>query len=638
MLLNLRDIVSGWLAIVIVALLIIPFAFWGINYYFDQGGPQVIAKVNDREISLSEYQRAYQNYRQQLRYRLGEAGDLPDNELLRQEALNTLIENEVIKQMTRAARMRVGDDTVVDTISSIQVFQDENGQFSQARYQQAMQRVGMTSGSFEQQLRNDILLEQLQSAIIETAFVTDREVNRLGRIEAQKRDIVYTTVNAQAIREGIEVSDEDIQAYYQENGSDYREPEKVKIAYLELSIDNLLGEVSVTDADLRAYYENNKAAYNVEEARKISQLYIKLAKDADEAEVQEAQEQMDFISEKLEAGESFEEIANNYENRLGPDFEQISLGMTPQGVMDSKLDEKAFAMQEDEISELIRTDSGLHILRVDEIRAQQTQPLEEIRDRIEEDYRRYQAEQLYFEYADRLATLAYEHPNELEPAAEELGLEIQSSDWFTQQGGEEGLIADDSIVVTSYSDEVLQDGLNSEPIELNNSRMVVLRVDEHQRAQAIPLEQVREDIVDAIKSERARQTARKRGQAIITALRDGETLEQVAEEFGIEWQQADGVSRDTTDISRSVLRTAFQAGQPQEGQSVYDGATLGSGDYIIVGVSRVETPATDALTTEQTAELREQLLQAQALNAWRSVIDNARTEADVKVYGDNINL
>lgn len=636
MLLNIRDIVSGWMATFIVALLIIPFAFWGVNYYFDRGGSQAIAKINDREISIGEFQRVYQNYLQQLQNVRGQ--DLDDNDSLRREALDALIENEVLKQMTHDAGMRVGDMAVIDTISTIPPFQDEQGRFSPSRYQRALQQAGMTSGSFEQQLRNDLLLEQLQSAVVETAFITNREVNQLARIEAQKRDIIYTTIHPDTFRNSFEVSDDDIQAYYEQNNADYREPGKVKIAYLDLSIDNLLDEVSVTETDLRTYYENNKTAYNVEEARKVSQLYIKLPKDADDSEVQEARKKMDFVMEKLEAGEPFDEIAAKYEEPLGPDFEHISLGMTPKGVMDPKLDEKVFAMEKGAISEPVRTDAGLHILRVDEIQEQQVQKLGDIRDRVEEDYRRNQAEQLYFEYADRLASLAFENPNTLEPAAEELNLQIQTSDWFTRQGGDDGLPARNKIVSASFSDEVLQEGMNSEPIELGDSRMVVLRIGGHQPAQAIPLEQVRDKIVDNIKFERAQQASREQGQAVIEALRNGKTPQQVAEEFDIEWQRAEGIGRDATDIKRSVLRTAFQAGEPPEGQPIYTGATLGSGEYIVVGVSRVEIPEAETLKAEDTSVLRDQLRQAHSLDTWRNMIDHARAEADIKIYRKNLNL
>ncbi len=637
MLLKIQDVVSGWIAGVIVGLIIIVFAFFGIHYYMEPGGSQNVARVGDRPITIAEYQRAYQNYRQQVQEALGQSVDSLNNEMLRQEALNQLIETQVLKQLTRDAGMRVSDADVVAGIRDIDAFHDDNGGFSQARYQQALSRIGMSAAGFEQQMREEVLLQQLRNSIIDTAFVTDADVTRLAKIEAQTRDIRYVTIAAQPLYDSIEVSDDEVQAYYDENIDDYREPAKVRIAYIDLTLNSLMDDVDVSEDDLRAYYEGNAESYSVEEARKLTQMYIKLDKDADEQAVESARESMEFIQEKLDAGMTMEEVAEEFEDRLGADFEQISLGFTPRGVMAPELDELVFDMDKGEISDIIRSDVGMHIVRVDDTKGGESSDFESVRDEVEEDYRRQQAEQLFFERADRLATLAYENPRTLEPAAEALNADIQTSDWFTEGGGE-GIAAEPEVAMASFSEDVLERGLNSEPLELGNSRMLVLRVAEHEPAEPLPLEAVRDEIIDDIKYERARQKATEKGEAILQALRNGESPEAVASGHDIDWQQAEAVTRDDVDVSRSVLRTAFGIPVPEDGVTGYDGSSLGSGDYIVVGVSDVQVPSADTLSAERREELREQLRQAAARNNWQNLVEEAKSRTEISVNRDNLDI
>lgn len=635
MLLKIHDVVSGWIAGVIVALIIIVFAFFGVHYYFDQSPSQNVAKVGDQPITVGEFQRAYQNYRQQLQQALGQSIDSSNNEFLKQEALNQLIEAKVLSQLTHAAGMRISDEDLVAGIGAIEPFQDDNGKFSQRRYEQALQRVGMSSSGFEQQMRSEMLMQQLRTTVVDTAFVTAAEIDRLGQIQAQTRDIRYATIAAQPLYDGIEVTDADVQAYYESNIDDYREPEKVRIAYIDLTIDSLLDDVSVSEEDLRAYYESNPSAYTVDESRKVTQMYIKLGRDAEQDRVDAARQSMELIQEKLEAGMTMDEVAKEYEDQLGPDFEQISLGFTPRGIMAPELDETVFAMNEGEVSDIIHSDVGMHIVRLDAVKPGGTSDFAKVREQVEEDYRRQQAEQLFFEQTDRLATLAYEHPETLETAAEALDAEIQTSGWFSQGGGD-GIAAQADVNVASFSDEVLKQGLNSELIELGNSRVVVLRVVEHQPQQPLPLEQVRDEIIDDIRYERAREQAADKGKAVLQALNEGQSAEAVAQEYGIDWQQADAVSRDGIDVSRAVLRTAFSVAAPEEGAANYDGSSLGSGDYIVVGVTAVQSPGADTLQAEKRQQLREQLVQAAAQNAWQSLLENAKSKAEITVNRQNL--
>ncbi|MEX0952165.1 MAG: hypothetical protein WDZ86_07780, partial [Gammaproteobacteria bacterium] len=238
---------------------------------------------------------------------------------------------------------------------------------------------------------------------------------------------------------------------------------------------------------------------------------------------------------------------------------------------------------------------------------------------------------------ERLSNAAFEHPDSLEVAAAETGLEVQISDWFNEGGGS-GVAANPDVVLEAFSDEVLKEGLNSQPVDLSDTRVVVLRVAEHKPARTLALDEVREEIINDIKFTRAQEQARERGEAILEALRQGTDPEQVAAEYDIEWQFEESVARNDTNVSRSVLRAAFRAGQPETAGTIYAGVSIGSGDYIIVGVSNVQTPEVDSLSDDERQQLRQQLIQARAQNTWISTLEDMRARADIRIFDSNLNL
>lgn len=628
-----RNVVTGWFAVVIVALLIIPFAFWGINYYFDPAPDRVVAKVNDREISVAEFQRAFFNYRQQLAEFMGPI-DPADEEPLRRQTLDMLIENEVLTQLAAKSGMRLSDDDIVRLISGLEAFQ-YGGRFDPELYNQALRRVGMTPASFEEQLRAEMLQDQLQAAITETAFVTSREVNDLARIQAETRDIVYAILDSQPIYESLEIGEDDIVSYYEANKHHYREPEKIRIEYLEMTIDALARELDISEEDLITYYENNKLRYEDEETRKTTQLYIRLDEEADADQVAQAEEHMTFMMERIEEGDSFENITAEFSARFGPDFDLLTLGYLAQGVMAPTVDEAVFEMQEGEIRGPIRSEVGKHIIRLDDIEPPMENIFENVREDVERDYARERAEQLFLERIDELATLSFEHPDTLEVAAEAVGLRVRTSDWFDRGGGS-GIASHGEVVTTSFSEEVLETGDNSDLIELDMDHIVVVRVIDRQPEQQIPLEDVRDEIVDDLRFERAQAKARETGENILAALRDGGDYDSLAEEYDVEWRHAENVARDNFEINRTVLRTAFRAGKPQNQEPIYTGVSIGSGDYIIVGVEAVHESPQDTLTSDERQALEGGLQRARAEANWQLLVEEAKRESDIRIYEDNL--
>ena len=213
MLQKIRDTVTGWLAVVIATLLIIPFAFWGINSYFGQGSAPIVVKINDKEINLQQYQRAYANYKQQMQAYLGQNLGLINDEALKKLTIDKLIESELLNQTTKTATLQISDDNVRNTIKNVDAFQGEKG-FDKSFYELGIQRLGMPPRAYEEQLRKDMASEQLQSAIVESSFAFTEEAELLVHLENQKRDFYYSLLAVDDLKDSIEVTEEEINEYY----------------------------------------------------------------------------------------------------------------------------------------------------------------------------------------------------------------------------------------------------------------------------------------------------------------------------------------------------------------------------------------------------------------------------------------
>lgn len=626
-----RDWTTGWLATAIVALLIIPFAFWGITSYFGATEP-VVASVNDEKIKLTQFQRAFNLYRQQLQTLLDQDIDI-DDEAVKRQALNRLIDSILLEQATRDSGLRVSDNQVLETIMGIEAFRTEDG-FNRAYYEQTVLRLGMQPAAYEQQMRQDLSAAQLQSAVIESVFVSDEEAVLAARLQNQTRDFKYTLISARDIREELEVSEEEIREYFEKNKERYATPEKVRIAYIELSVDKLAEEVPVDEQSLQDYYASNKADFDEKEQRKINQLLIKIDENDTDADIEAAREKAVKIRQAIDEGKTFKDITEEYTD--DPSFSFTEYGFMLKGVLPEPVDEAVFALEPDGVTDVVQSEKGFHIIELVDMKGGVLNTFENNRAEVEAAYRKSLAEEQFFEQADRLAVAAYEHPETLEVAADETGLPIQTSELFSREGTEEGLTSREEITSASFAEDTLQDGLNSEMLELSDTHLVVLRVGEHQPESIPPLEEVREEVVSDIKFARGGELARDKGEFILESLREGKDFSTVADQHAVEWKEATEVKRDDVSVVRAILRKAFSMGGSGSDLPVYDGVALGTGDYAVIALESVQTPSADSLDEETIQQVKTELQESRSANAWSEMVQQLRKEADIEIYEDRI--
>jgi len=347
MLLKIREIVSGWLASVIVALLIIPFAFWGINYYFGSGSAVLALEVNDTGISLQEFQQAYQTTRQRWQSLSGNSATAEQESMLKQNTVDVLIERELIRQINEALGLKIGDRQLTDTIRKIPEFQGING-FDNVIYEQSISQMGYNSPSFETQMRTDIAAAQLQNSIAQGSFITDAELDQMVSVLRQERDISYAILSSDALKEKIEISEDDIKSHYEAQEQEYQEPEQVRIAYVDLARQKMADAVAVDDAGLQAYYENNKTLYEVEDQRKFKQLFIATGEEATPEQITAAKAEIQSLHDLIVAGSSFEDAVATRKNDAVPGVEKHLSPDLPSNQRRVQVQELPVVAQDDE--------------------------------------------------------------------------------------------------------------------------------------------------------------------------------------------------------------------------------------------------------------------------------------------------
>lgn len=635
MLQQIRERSQGLVMGVIVFFICLTFALFGVQQYLDAQSSVVVAEVNGDEVPLTEFQRAFTQLRQRAQAMFGDAFDpvIWGGEEAKLNALSYVVDERVLLQAVDDANIRASDLQVANYIRTSPQFLDGET-FSPSLYKQMIRSIGFSEIGFEQQVRKDLVVNQLRAGIAATAFTTAEELQRLETYRQQKRDIGYALIGIEAFRDAVKPTADDLSAYFEENIENYRIPEKVALAYIDLSIEKLMAEIPTDDARLRAYYDANVGNYTATEQRNANHILIQVPRDASDDEVNNAREKALKLREQALAGGDFETIARENSDDIGSRTDGGETGFFARGVMAPEFEDAVFAMEEQAISEPIRTEFGFHIIRLKAIKPGGVKPFDEVKADVTATYQREQAEALFFEQAEQLSELVYEQPDSLEPAAQTLGLEVQQTGLLTRQEVADMFSA--PVTEAAFEPEVLIEGLNSEPIDVSNGRVVVIRNLLHETSRlpefGMVEAQVRQDYID----DAARDAITARGEALVERLNKGEDRATVLQEADISWEEVPGATRDSAKLNRAVLRTAFRADPPAGNGTTYKGVAIGVGDYAIVGISNIELPPVEQLNISDISQLRRDVAADRSAVAWRDFVEILKSDATIELYPERL--
>jgi len=630
MLQTIRDRAHGWIAWAIVFLISVPFALWGIQSYLDIGGEPIAAKVNGVEITQRDLDRRVQQARMRLREQLGAAYDATqfDDKQLRREALDSMIRETLLVDISNRMGLRVSDQELRAQILAEPAFQ-RDGRFDSPSYENMLQLQGMSPAMFEAQLRQRLVGTQLARAVVDSELVTSAEREGFLRLSGQKRAVAWLRIPASRFMDEAPVDDADIRAYYEANAARFRTPEQVKLDYLVLDVATLATKTDLSEEELRRAYESDQARFGQPERRKVRHILLPVPSAADAAADAAVRDQIEAVRKRIEGGEPFDQVAKEVSKDPGSAAQGGSLGDIERGIMDPAFDEAAFSLSPGELSEPVKTRFGYHLIEVESVTPAAVKPFEEVRDQLREELAKQRAEALFYDMGERLANVVYESSDSLKPAAEELGLTIQHSDWIGREGGE-GLLGSPKVTSAAFSEDVLNERRNSDLIEPEKDvlQAVVVRVVDHREAAAIPLDEVREEIVAALRQERARKAAGEAAAAAAEQLRKGADWAAVAGKDQVE--DPGSVQRSDPKLPAPVSETAFTLPVPAAGQASVGTAVFDDGDAAVVRVTGVEPGEATAPAGQGTDQARSILGRLMGRQAYDAVLEDMERRADIE--------
>lgn len=584
MLQNIRDNSKGWIAKTIIGIIIALMALTGVEAVFTgTSNSQNAAKVDGVEITSVELSQAVEMQRRQLLQQLGRDFDasLLDEKLLREAALNGLIERTVLLNGARDANFAFSQQALDQVILNTPEFLVD-GQFNAERFDQVIRQLGFNRLQFRQMLEQEMLIGQLRAGLGNSGFVTDAEVQAFAALEKQARD--FATLTLKADLGAVVLTDDDIKAYYEAQASQFMSPEQVVLEYVELKKDAFFDQVEVSAEDLQSAYENEIA--NLAEQRRAAHILVEVN---DTLNDDQAKAKLIEVQKRLEQGEDFAALAKEFSDDSGSAADGGDLGFAGPGVYDPAFEEALYALNENAVSVPVRSEFGWHLIKLLGVQAPEVPSFASLKEKLERDLKTRQVEQRFVEVAKDLEDSAFE-ASDLSQPAQELGLEVKTTEAFGRQGGSEGLTANRQVVQAAYSDEVLEDGSNSSVIELDPNTVVVVRVKEHKKPEQLPLEQVTDSIRAQLTQVRASEAAKTEGEAQLKALRDGSTPVAQAD-AGQSWTVIEAATRSQEGVEPLVLQALFRMPKPEAADKpTFTGVSLNNGDFVIVRLNGVSQP------------------------------------------------
>lgn len=567
---SIRERLTGVLAFAILGILIVPFALVGVNEYFTSSSGNIVARVNETEISTNDFNQSFSNYRRRMQSILGAAYDPVqfDQLVVRREHLDNLIDQELITQAAQSMGLDVDDDTLAEEIRNIPAFQVD-GQFNADVYQSRLLSQGMTPQQFQSEMRSQFVITELPKNIAESSIATSSELKEFVGLLDQKRTFNAVLIPAVSSEPATEISDAQIAAWHDSHSGDYQSAEQVVIEYIELDAAFLPQGPAPEEDVLRGQFEAQEARFISPEQRNVSHILIEVSSDSSEADIETARQIAEDLATRAQAGEDFATLALENSQDSGSAASGGDLGWVESGVMVKAFENAMYELSmEAPVSEPVQTGFGWHVILLKEVREATGMTFDEARATLVREYEEENAARAFLEQADRLVDLIYEDPTTLESAALVLGLPVNVAGPFPRTGGE-GVAANSEVIEASFSDLVLLQGSVSDPVNLDENRLVMIKLKEHLPVALKPVEEVRDEIIATLSDNLARDNAQATAADLLASLQGNEVeLETLATDSGFEYGHHDSSKRSSPLPDVMLVQEIFRLPAPAEGEAV----------------------------------------------------------------------
>jgi peptidyl-prolyl cis-trans isomerase D len=590
----------------ILALLVLPFAFVGVDSYVrNAGGEKDVATVGSESISPQDFENALRSQQQQMQRALGKSFDpaMFDNPEVRQQVLDGVVNQRLIQVTAQDMKLTAPDAQLRKVILDVPDFQD-GGKFSETKYDEVLKLNGLNRMGYEQRLRGDIAQQPMQDALNRTNFVSSAQTGLFQKLTEQGRDVQVAVIDAGAFLAQVKVDDAQVKAEYEKSPDSFRAPEQVKLEYLQLNQAALIGGVVVSPEEVKSDYDKRIKEFSAPEERRASHILLSFEKDdkgqvkASSKDAAKAEAAAIMTQVASASAEKFSDLAKQKSKDPGSATQGGDLGFFGRGQMVKPFEEAVYAMKVGEIRGPIESDFGFHIIRLTEVKPERTRALDEVRAQLESEIKQQKASQLFSKGAETFQNRVYEQGDSYTRVADELKLAVKKTDWLTRAQVQALAAGNAKFVQAVFSGASIAAKKNSEAIDLGSNNMISARVLEHKASAVRPLDDVKAQITQQLQRRIATELALKSGAEKVVAMQSGN-------DGGLTFTPVQKLLRQASlpNVNQALTKTAFAADVSKAPATV--GGANDAGGYTIVKVLKVVEP--ESATPDKLKSLSQRL-------------------------------
>lgn len=607
-----RNKSKGWVAYLIVGFITVPFALFGIQDYVSGSSNTSIASVDGEDIDLNLYYQELNSQQRNLQQQLGAQYSQEIDNVLKQTLLDTMINEKLIENFANSLDMVTLDQEVRSVIQSNQAFQ-VNGAFSEERYNQILRLNSYTSTAYEIAQSKSLTRDQIKRNLSNSSFLSSVQTAQLNDLASQEREVSYIALTTDKYEDQISVSQSGISDYFNANKSNFLEGRKVKVDFVELSLDNIDEPENADDETLQNLYDENAELYTNPERRRAQHILVEdetLAND---------------LLNQIKEGADFAELAKTNSVDTSSNEQGGDLGLFERDLMGAEFDEAAFSMNVGDVSDVVSTDYGyFHIIKLTEIQTETAQSFEEVTEQLVALHIKNVKQKILFDLEEEFANLAYEES--LDMLADQLDLEIQTSDFFSNGTNQ----YDQAFVSAAFSEAVIEEGENSDVIELGQNKFVVLSLSSLQPERQKELNEVEAQIVATLKTLGAKKLIDDLSLSIASALTSGDelTVNKLLTDNELEWNDEGWISR-STQLPFDITSVAFTIPKPILGEHTYSSRSADNSISLVIDLKAVRLPE-----GQNNTGISGIYLSQENNEMFASLIKQLRETAEIKVFSD----
>lgn len=603
MLQNIRDKSHGLIAWVILGFISLTFALWGVNNYFGNATQSaVIVKINGTEIRKNQVDQVYERIRRQVLEQMGNTylANPKVEKQLRQEAMQQLVNTTVLSNAAMQLGLSVSPQQIEATLTTMPAFQ-EDGKFSQARFLEALRAGAFTQDSLSREIRDVMLINQLRMGLVTSAFALSKEVEQVLQLINQVRDVDYLIISPENFISQQKITDKAIKDYYSQYPEKFKSPEQVSVEYIQLKLASLEKNIQCEESELQKFYNDNIALYTSPERWHVAHLLIRSG--TSETKVDKAKKQ---IADALHSGRAFADVVKQHSDDVISSKQGGDLGwITKESQVGQQFSKALEKLKVGEISNWIVTENGQEKIKILGRVPAKVALFETVKRQVSRAVRQQKAQQLFAEQAELLTTHSYETPDSLQPAADALGVSVESTPLFSREGTKTGITANPAVIHAAFGEVVLSQHYNSDVIELGTDAVVVLRLKKHQAEAIRPLSSVKEVIKKDLIQQGAVKSAEIYGQRLLKNLQTSKKM-QSDDLKGLKWHNKIGLRRDEHKIAPEIVEFLFRLPFSKVKKTIYQGETISGVGFVIGTVKKVTPGKLDKINIAQQKALREQ--------------------------------